>query len=100
MRELPLQLQAALLRFLDDQAVRPVGGTTSRGVDVLLLAATHADLEAEVAARRFRADLLYRLNTVRVDLPPLRERRDFAAAVAAAGRGTARIVSPTTRSPG
>lgn len=83
-RELPLQLQAALLRFLDDQTVRPVGGTASRPVDVLLLAATHADLDAEVAARRFRADLLYRLNTVRVDLPPLRERRDFAAAV----RGT------------
>ena len=80
-RELPLQLQAALLRFLDDQTVRPVGATSSRSVDVLLLAATHADLEAEVAARRFRADLMYRLNTVRVDLPPLRERRDFSAAV-------------------
>jgi transcriptional regulator of acetoin/glycerol metabolism len=80
-RELPLQLQAALLRFLDDQTVRSVGATSSRSVDVLLLAATHADLEAEVAARRFRADLMYRLNTVRVDLPPLRERRDFSAAV-------------------
>ncbi len=79
-RELPLHLQAALLRFLDDQSVRPVGGTESRRVDVQLLAATHADLEEEVAARRFRADLLYRLNTVRVDLPPLRARRDFAAA--------------------
>jgi transcriptional regulator of acetoin/glycerol metabolism len=74
-------LQAALLRFLDDQSVRPVGGTASRRVDVQLLAATHADLDEEVAARRFRADLLYRLNTVRVDLPPLRLRRDFAAAV-------------------
>ncbi|MDP1899770.1 MAG: sigma-54-dependent Fis family transcriptional regulator [Rubrivivax sp.] len=80
-RELPLHLQAALLRFLDDQSVRPVGGTTSRRVDVQLLAATHADLEEEVAARRFRADLLYRLNTVCVDLPPLRLRRDFAPAV-------------------
>jgi len=48
---------------------------------VQVLAATHADLEAEVAARRFRADLLYRLNTVRVDLPPLRQRRDFAQVV-------------------
>ncbi len=80
-RELPLHLQAALLRFLDDQSVRPVGGTTSRRVDVQLLAATHADLDEEVAARRFRADLLYRLNTVCVDLPPLRLRRDFARAV-------------------
>jgi transcriptional regulator of acetoin/glycerol metabolism len=79
--ELPLQLQASLLRFLDERSVRPVGGTTSRAVDVLLLAATHADLDAAVAARRFRADLLYRLNTVRVELPPLRLRRDFAAAV-------------------
>jgi len=80
-RELPLHLQASLLRFLDDRNVRPVGGTASRAVDVLLLAATHADLDEEVAARRFRADLLYRLNTVRVDLPPLRLRRDFAQAV-------------------
>jgi len=80
-RELPMPLQAALLRFLDDQLVRPVGGTTERRVDVQLLAATNADLDEEVAARRFRADLLYRLNTVRVTLPPLRRRRDFAAAV-------------------
>jgi transcriptional regulator of acetoin/glycerol metabolism len=79
-RELPMALQAALLRFLDDQLVRPVGGTASRRVDVQLLAATHADLDDEVAARRFRVDLLYRLNTVRIELPPLRQRRDFAAA--------------------
>jgi len=79
-RELPPQLQAALLRFLDDQQVRPVGGSTLRQVDVQLLAATHAALDDEVAARRFRADLLYRLNTVRVSLPPLRQRADFAAA--------------------
>ena len=81
--ELPLPLQASLLRFLDDQVVRPVGGTTPRQVDVQLLAATHADLETEAAARRFRSDLLYRLNTVRVDLPPLRARQDFRAAVLA-----------------
>jgi transcriptional regulator of acetoin/glycerol metabolism len=80
-RELPLQLQAALLRFLDDSLVRPVGGTESRRVDVQLLAATNADLDAEVAAKRFRVDLLYRLNTVRAALPPLRRRSDFAAAV-------------------
>jgi transcriptional regulator of acetoin/glycerol metabolism len=93
-RELPLHLQASLLRFLDERSVRPVGGTASRAVDVLLLAATHADLDEEVAARRFRADLLYRLNTVRVDLPPLRLRRDFTAAVhsvLAALDSTARI---------
>jgi transcriptional regulator of acetoin/glycerol metabolism len=77
--ELPLPLQAGLLRFLDDRMVRPVGARHARHVDVQLLAATHADLEAEVAARRFRADLLHRLNVVRLTLPPLRERDDFAA---------------------
>jgi transcriptional regulator of acetoin/glycerol metabolism len=57
-----------------------VGGTRSRAVDVQLLAATHTDLDAAVAAGRFRPDLLYRLNTVAVRLPPLRARRDFAVA--------------------
>ena len=81
--ELPLRLQATLLRFLDDQTVRPVGGTTTRRVDVQLLAATHAELDDEVTAKRFRADLLYRLNTVRVELPPLRRRSDFNVAACA-----------------
>jgi transcriptional regulator of acetoin/glycerol metabolism len=80
-RELPPPVQASLLRFLDDRMVRPVGGTFARRVDVQLLAATHADLDDEVAAGRFRADLYYRLNTVRVDLPPLRRRSDFSAAL-------------------
>jgi len=83
LRELPLPLQAALLRFLDDQQLRPVGGSRARQVDVQLLAASNAALEDEVAAKRFRADLLYRLNTVRAELPPLRQRRDFAACVQA-----------------
>ena len=78
--ELPLPLQAALLRFLDDQQVRPVGGVQARRVDVQLLAATNAEIEGEVAAGRFRADLFYRLNTVRVQLPPLRQRQDLPAA--------------------
>jgi len=81
--ELPLPLQAALLRFLDDGLVRQVGGTVSRKVDVQLLAATNADLADDVAARRFRADLFYRLNTVCVALPPLRRRRDFPDTVLA-----------------
>jgi transcriptional regulator of acetoin/glycerol metabolism len=81
--ELPLPLQAALLRFLDDGLVRPVGGAVSRKVDVQLLAATNADLVDDVAMRRFRADLYYRLNTVCVQLPPLRRRRDFADAAIA-----------------
>ena len=81
--ELPLPLQAALLRFLDDRLVRQVGGTVSRKVDVQLLAATNTDLADDVAARRFRADLFYRLSTVCVTLPPLRRRRDFADSVIA-----------------
>ncbi len=79
-RELPLHLQAALLRFLDDQTVRPVGGQASRRVDVQVLAASNADLDAQVQAGAFREDLLYRLNTVRVTLPPLRNRRDLPQA--------------------
>ncbi len=81
--ELPLPLQAALLRFLDDSLVRPVGGTRSRRVDVQLLAASATDLHAAVAARRFRDDLLYRLAVVPVTLPPLRARADFAQAARA-----------------
>lgn len=80
-RDLPLAQQAALLRFLDDQQVRPVGASQSVGVDVQVLAACHANLQQEVAQRRFREDLLYRLTTVQVNLPPLRQRRDVAAAV-------------------
>lgn len=93
-RELPLPLQAALLRFLDDQLVRPVGGTQTRRVDVQVVAASNADLGDEVAARRFRADLLYRLNTVLLTLPPLRQRADLAEcarAVLAALKPQARL---------
>lgn len=79
--ELPLPLQAALLRLLDDWQVRPLGATRARRVDVQLLAATHVDLAAQVAAGRFRADLLHRLDTVRIELPPLRRRADFAEVV-------------------
>lgn len=75
------QLQATLLRFLDDRQVRPVGGRGGRVVDLQILAATNADLAVEVAARCFRADLLYRLDTIKVVLPPLRTRSDFAAAL-------------------
>jgi transcriptional regulator of acetoin/glycerol metabolism len=76
--DLPAGVQAALLRFLDDFSVRPVGGTTSRVVDTLLLAATNADLAAAVAGARFRADLYYRLAITEIRLPRLAERTDFA----------------------
>ncbi len=77
--DMPMGLQAVLLRLLDDWSVRPVGGGRSRQVDVLLVAATNAGIEAAVEAGHFRADLYYRLNTVAVMLPPLRERSDLAA---------------------
>ena len=78
--DMPVVLQAVLLRFLDDWTIRPVGGG-SRVVDVLLVSATNADLSASIARGRFRSDLLYRLNTLEVTLPRLRERADFAEIV-------------------
>ena len=73
---IPPSVQARLLRVLEERAVRPVGGDRERAVDVRVIAAARDDLDAEVAAGRFRADLLYRLGVVRVRLPPLRSRRE------------------------
>ena len=69
-------LQARLLRVLEERMVRPLGGDAERAVDVRVIAASRDDLDAEVAAGRFRPDLLYRLAVVRVALPPLRTRRE------------------------
>jgi transcriptional regulator with PAS, ATPase and Fis domain len=72
--EVPLELQAKLLRVLETHTITPVGGRDPIPVDVRIVSATHRSLRSDVAAGRFRADLMYRLRVIPVFLPPLRER--------------------------
>jgi DNA-binding NtrC family response regulator len=79
---MPMRLQAKLLRVLQTGEMARVGSSRVRYVNVRVLSATNADLHAEIAAGRFREDLLYRLNTVVIHLPPLRDRRSDIEALA------------------
>jgi two-component system response regulator HydG len=81
--EMSLYAQAKLLRVLETQEVQPLGGAPRQMVDVRIIAATNRDLEQDVAERRFRADLFYRLNVARISIPPLRERPGDVALLAA-----------------
>jgi DNA-binding NtrC family response regulator len=73
---LPMNLQAKLLRVLETGDLERVGSSTTRRVDVRILSATNADIRAAVAESRFREDLLFRLNTIEIHMPPLRERTE------------------------
>jgi DNA-binding NtrC family response regulator len=80
---IPLRQQSKLLRVLESGELERVGSSKTQKVNVRMLSATNADLRAESAAGRFREDLLFRLNTVEINLPPLRERREDIPALAA-----------------
>ncbi len=81
--ELPLELQPKLLRALESGEIKPVGDDTTRKVDVRIIASTNRDLHAEVSRGRFRSDVLYRLDVVKIRMPPLRQRPEDIPALLA-----------------
>ncbi len=82
--DLPLAMQSKLLRVIQERAVRPVGAVAELPVNVRVVSATHKDLGSEVQAGRFRQDLYYRLNVIRITVPPLRERMADVPAICSA----------------
>jgi DNA-binding NtrC family response regulator len=103
--ELPLDVQAKLLRVLEERAVMPVGGRAARPIDVRIVSATHRDLEADCRAGRFRQDLFFRLEGMALKVPPLRERPTevlelarlfLARASESAGRAAAPTLAAST----
>ena len=99
--DLPLDLQAKLLRVLEDGEIRRVGGREGKPVDVRVIAATAKPLEEAVERGEFRADLFYRLNVVRLHLPPLRERPEDVPALLAhfARQAASRLGHPVSITP-
>ena len=100
--EMALGIQAKLLRVLQERVIRPVGGDQETPFDTRILAATNRDLESTLAERRFREDLFYRINVVRIHVPSLREKRGdivvlaqhFVEQFAALHRGSVKGLSP------
>jgi transcriptional regulator with PAS, ATPase and Fis domain len=90
--DMPLALQARLLRVLQDRKVAPLGAGEEQDIDVALICATHRDLKRLVEDKHFREDLFYRVNGISVMLPALREREDFSGLV---GRLLAKLDAPT-----
>ena len=82
--ELPMHLQVKLLRVLQERKIRPVGATSEVSIDVRVIAATNLDLEEAIREGRFREDLYYRLNVIRIEIPALRHRRDDVPLIARA----------------
>jgi DNA-binding NtrC family response regulator len=80
--DMPMALQSKLLKVIETGELMPLGGTAPARVDVRIVAATNKDLDREIAEGRFRSDLYYRLNTIEIIIPPLRERREDIAALA------------------
>jgi two-component system response regulator HydG len=104
--EFPVEVQPKLLRALQERTVRPVGANTETPFDARLICATNRDLEAEVFEKRFREDLYYRINVVKIDLPPLRDRNTDVLALAQAfldrfsqraGKGKLCLSAPTSQ---
>jgi two-component system, NtrC family, response regulator AtoC len=99
--EMPLHLQAKLLAVIEEKETKRVGGRVTRAVDARVVAATNVDLESLVAAGRFRSDLYYRLNVIRVHVPPLRERlEDIPALVQSLVARMASRAGPPSLHPG
>jgi two-component system response regulator HydG len=94
--EMPVPLQSKLLHVLESGTVRPVGAGRERRVDVRVLAATHRNLRQRVTAGQFREDLLYRIEVVAIDIPPLREREGDIALLASRFLETARERFPAS----